>query len=104
LSARRDDLRGNENGRAHAGSSGVHAHGWHGTLQPVADILKLLQKEDIIPAAADKLLFMLAPYIVFVGTYAAFAVLPFSSAYIGSAVDLGLFYIIAVSALVSWAS
>ncbi len=74
--------------------------GWHGTLQPVADILKLLQKEDIIPASADKFLFMLAPYIVFVGTYAAFAVLPFSSSYIGSAVDLGLFYVIAVSALV----
>ncbi|HLP15810.1 MAG TPA: NADH-quinone oxidoreductase subunit NuoH [Bacteroidota bacterium] len=74
--------------------------GWHGTLQPFADILKLLQKEDIIPAAADKLLFMLAPYIVFIGTYAAFAALPFSSAYVGSSVDLGLFYIIAVSALV----
>jgi NADH-quinone oxidoreductase subunit H len=74
--------------------------GWHGTLQPFADIFKLLQKEDIIPAAADKLLFMLAPYIVFIGTYAAFAVLPFSSSYIGSGVDLGLFYIIAVSALV----
>ncbi|MGE5315326.1 MAG: complex I subunit 1/NuoH family protein [Acidobacteriota bacterium] len=74
--------------------------GWHGTLQPFADIFKLLQKEDIIPAAADKLLFMLAPYVVFIGTYAAFAVLPFSSAYIGSSINLGLFYIIAVSALV----
>ena len=59
--------------------------GWHGTLQPFADIFKLLQKEDIVPAAADKLLFQLSPYVVFIGTYAAFAVLPFSSAYIWGA-------------------
>ncbi len=74
--------------------------GWHGTLQPFADILKLLQKEDIIPTAANKLLFILAPYLVFVGTYASFAVLPFSSQYVGSSVDLGLFYLVAVSSFV----
>ncbi len=74
--------------------------GYHGTLQPFADILKLLQKEDIIPAAADKPLFILAPYLVFVGTYASFAVLPFSAAYAGSELDLGIFYLVAVSSLV----
>lgn len=74
--------------------------GYHGTLQPFADIVKLLQKEDIIPTAADKPLFILAPYIVFVGTYASFAVLPFSSKYVGSSIDLGIFYLVAVSALV----
>ncbi len=74
--------------------------GWHGTLQPFADMLKLLQKEDIIPAAADKLFFILAPYLVFVGMYASFAVLPFSSAYIGSNIDLGIFYLVSVSSLV----
>lgn len=75
-------------------------NGWHGTLQPFADILKLLQKEDIIPAAANKILFIMAPYIVFVGTYASFAVLPFSSEYIGSNIDLGVFYLVAISSLV----
>ncbi|MHB1051212.1 MAG: complex I subunit 1/NuoH family protein [Bacteroidota bacterium] len=75
-------------------------NGWHGTLQPFADMLKLLQKEDIIPAAADKLFFIMAPYIVFVGTYASFAVLPFSSGFIGSNIDLGIFYLVAVSSLV----
>lgn len=75
-------------------------NGWHGTLQPFADMLKLLQKEDIIPAAADKFFFMLAPYLVFVGTYASFAVLPFSSGFIGSDIDLGLFYLVAASSLV----
>ena len=37
---------------------------WHGVAQPVADMLKILQKEDIIPAAADKPLFMLAPLVI----------------------------------------
>src|SRR3990172_3950321 len=46
--------------------------GWHGVLQPIADMLKLLQKEDTIPAAADRIFFILAPYIVFIGSYAAF--------------------------------
>jgi NADH-quinone oxidoreductase subunit H len=75
-------------------------NGWHGTLQPFADILKLLQKEDIIPDAADKMLFTIAPYLVFIGTYASFAVLPFSSIYVGSKIDLGIFYLVAISSLV----
>lgn len=74
--------------------------GWHGWAQTIADILKLLQKEDIVPAAADKTLFVLAPFVIFVGSYAAFAAIPFSSEYIGSNINLGLFYIVAVSALV----
>ena len=74
--------------------------GWHGVLQPFADILKLLQKEDTIPSAADRFLFILAPYIVFIGTYAAFAIIPFSSDYIGSNIHLGVFFLIGVSSLV----
>ena len=75
--------------------------GYHGALQTIADILKLIQKEDIVPKAADKKLFALAPYIVFIGSYAAFACIPFSSQYIGSEISLGLFFIIAVSSLVT---
>ena len=74
--------------------------GYHGILQPVADILKLLQKEDTVPATADKVLFRLAPYLVFMGTYAGFAVIPFSSAYMGSDINLGVFYLIAASSIV----
>ena len=74
--------------------------GWHGVLQPFADILKLLQKEDTIPTNADKFLFLLAPYIVFMGTYVGFAVIPFSSIYIGSNINLGAFFLIAASSLV----
>lgn len=74
--------------------------GWHGVLQLPADILKLLQKEDIIPTNADRKLFNFAPLLVFAGSYGAFAVLPISSFYIGSGIDLGIFYIVAISSLV----
>ena len=74
--------------------------GWHGWLQTVADILKLVQKEDIVATANDKPLFNIAPVLVFVGTYAAFAAIPFSSAFIGSNLDLGVFFIVAVSGFV----
>lgn len=71
--------------------------GWHGALQPIADILKFFQKEDIIASDTDKALFNIAPVLVFVGSYAVFAVIPFSSAFIGSNLDLGVFFIVAVS-------
>lgn len=74
--------------------------GYHGLLQTIADIIKLLQKEDIIARDNDKLLFNIAPILVFTGSYAAFAAIPFTSAYIGANLDLGIFYIIAVTGLV----
>jgi NADH-quinone oxidoreductase subunit H len=74
--------------------------GYHGWSQTIADILKLIQKEDIIPAAADRKLFILAPYLVFAGSYAAYAAIPFSAAYVGSAINIGLFYVISISSLV----
>ena len=74
--------------------------GWHGWSQTIADILKLIQKEDIIPSAADKKLFVLAPYVVFAGAYAAYAVIPFSAAYVGSEINVGLFYFLSISSVV----
>lgn len=74
--------------------------GWHGWSQTIADITKLIQKEDIVPSAADRLLFLLAPFIVFTGSFAAYAAIPFSAAYIGSEVDIGLFFVIAISSVV----
>ncbi len=73
--------------------------GWKGVMQPVAEVVKLLQKEDITPDAADKPLFNLAPYIMFAGAFAGFAVIPFSSAFAPAVIDLGLFYIFAISSL-----
>jgi len=73
--------------------------GWHGWLQTVADSVKLLLKEDIVPALADRKLFKLAPYIVFLAAFAVFAALPFSDKIVGSEINIGIFYILAVSSV-----
>ena len=73
--------------------------GPHGLLQTVADGLKLLTKEDIIPRLADKPLFALAPAIVFAGVLMRFVPLPFGDKLIASDLDLGLFFIAAVGAV-----
>ena len=75
--------------------------GWHGWAQPIADSIKLLIKEDIIPDAADSKLFRLAPYIVFIGSLAGFAVLPFAANLIGTDLNIGVYYVIAVTSLVT---
>lgn len=74
--------------------------GYHGILQTVADILKLIQKEDITASDTDKMFFNAAPYLVFAGSYAAFAAIPFSGIYIGTSADVGIFFIVAISSLV----
>lgn len=67
-----------------------------GLLQLFADLLKLLQKEDIVPAAADRRLFLLAPAIIFASIFAGFAVLPLSPDLQGSATAVGVFYLLAI--------
>ena len=74
--------------------------GYHGILQTVADILKLIQKENIRSSETDKFLFNFSPYLVFIGSFAAFAAIPFSSWFMGSSIDIGLFYFLAISSLV----
>ncbi len=75
--------------------------GWHGWAQSFADLLKLIQKEDIIPTDTSKFLFKFAPFLMFAASYAAFAVIPFSSAYMGSNIDIGVFYILAITSLLT---
>jgi NADH-quinone oxidoreductase subunit H len=73
--------------------------GPHGLLQTVADALKLMFKEAIYPAGADKKLFILAPCLVVVGAFLSFAVLPFGSRLQAADLNVGLFYVVAVSSI-----
>ncbi|OLO42290.1 NADH-quinone oxidoreductase subunit H [Alkalihalophilus pseudofirmus] len=70
-----------------------------GLLQTIADVLKLLLKEDIIPKKADKPLFVLAPIIAFVPAFAVLAVIPFSENLYFTDIGVGLLYYIAVSGI-----
>lgn len=79
---------------------GPNRVGPQGILQWLADGIKNLLKEDLIPAAADKKLFSLAPYVVFVGFLATFVVIPFSSQLIVADLNIGILYILAVTSLV----
>jgi NADH-quinone oxidoreductase subunit H len=72
-----------------------------GLLQFLADGVKLLLKEDIIPAKADRFLFALAPYFVFVGSFAAFVVVPFGVGLIATDLNIGIYYVMAVTSLVT---
>jgi len=85
--------------------------GPRGLLQPVVDGIKLIGKEDIIPAKADRWIFTLAPFIIFIPALLLFIPLPFGESLIISDMNVGLLYIIAISAvspiailLAGWAS
>jgi NADH-quinone oxidoreductase subunit H len=85
--------------------------GWHGVLQSFADGIKLLFKEDIIPAEGDAILFRLAPYLVVAGAFAAFAVLPWGDGLVVADLDIGVLYIVAIGSfaaigilMAGWAS
>jgi NADH-quinone oxidoreductase subunit H len=70
-----------------------------GMLQTVADVLKLLIKEDTIPQKADRPLFILAPVLVFVPSFAVIATLPFSKSLYNADLNVGLLYYAALSSI-----
>jgi NADH-quinone oxidoreductase subunit H len=73
--------------------------GPHGMLQTIADALKLMFKEAIYPAGADTKLFILAPCLVVMGAFLSFVVLPFGSRLQTVDLNVGLFYVVAVSSI-----
>jgi NADH-quinone oxidoreductase subunit H len=73
--------------------------GFHGTLQLVADGIKFVQKEDIIPAAADKRVFALAPGLALVPAMLIFFVLPLAPGIWAEDLELGLFYALAIGSI-----
>ena len=64
-----------------------------GLLQLFADLLKLLQKEDIVPKAADRRLFLIAPFVIFISVFAGFAVVPLAPELAGSGAAVGVFFL-----------
>lgn len=73
--------------------------GWHGILQSIADGIKLLTKEDIVPAQAHKFLFSLAPVLVLVGAIVPFVAVPFAEKLVVANMDLGLFFVLSFASL-----
>jgi NADH-quinone oxidoreductase subunit H len=73
--------------------------GRFGWLQGLADGGKLVQKEDLVPKAADAMLFRMAPYIVCISSFGAFMVLPFSDGWVAVGADVGLFLLVAILSL-----
>src|SRR5712692_2499248 len=78
---------------------GPNRVGPQGFLQWIADFVKLVSKEDIIPAESDSRLFKLAPYLVMLAFGLPWAVMPFSSALILADMNVGILYMTAVTAL-----
>ena len=78
---------------------GPNIVGWKGLLQPIADVVKLAFKEIIIPAGANKILFLVAPVIMLISAFAAWAVIPFNAELVLADVNAGLLYVLAVTSI-----
>ncbi|CDH43508.1 MAG: NADH-quinone oxidoreductase subunit NuoH [Candidatus Competibacteraceae bacterium] len=78
------------------GPNRVGPKGW---LQPIADAMKLMFKEIIIPSRADRFLFLLAPVLSFGPALAAWAVIPFGDGMLISHLDAGLLYLLSLTSL-----
>jgi len=78
---------------------GPNRAGPFGLLQPVADAIKVLTKEDIIPAKGDKLVYWLAPVVAFVPALMIFAVVPFHDGALLADLNIGILYVVAVSSV-----
>jgi len=73
--------------------------GPHGLLQPIADALKLMLKEDIIPSGADKFVFWIAPVIGLIASFTVYTVVPFGPSEAVSDMNIGILFMLGVSSL-----
>ncbi len=78
---------------------GPNRVGWYGLLQPIADTLKMLLKEIIVPSNANPFLFYLAPLLSLLTAFAVWAVVPFSDDFVVADIDAGLLYILALTSM-----
>ncbi len=77
----------------------MYVGGWHGWAQTIADGIKLLLKEDIVPRGSDRVLFVLAPAIVLGAVFGALTALPLAPGFYFADIDLGIFFILAFSSV-----
>ena len=80
---------------------GPNRAGPFGLLQPVADVVKILTKEDIVPARGDKIVFWLAPIVALAPVFMMFAVIPFQGGALLADLNIGILYIVAISSVAS---
>jgi NADH-quinone oxidoreductase subunit H len=73
--------------------------GYYGIIQSVADLVKLIQKEDIVPARAEKILFKAAPIVIFASVFTGFCVLPLAPSWMGAGLPSGVFFLLAITSL-----
>jgi NADH-quinone oxidoreductase subunit H len=73
--------------------------GKYGLAQSIADVIKFIQKEDIVPARADARLFKLAPILIFAAVFTGFSVIPLSPSWSGVGILSGLFFLLAFISL-----
>jgi NADH-quinone oxidoreductase subunit H len=73
--------------------------GYYGILQTVADLIKLLQKEDIVPLQASKALFKAAPILIFLAVFLGFSVVPLSPTWQAAPLPTGVFFLLAIVSL-----
>lgn len=90
---------------------GPNRVGYRGMLQPIADVIKLFFKEIIIPARANKVLFIIAPVFLVAISLATWAVIPFAAGLVIADLNIGILYVLAMSAftvygiiIAGWAS
>jgi NADH-quinone oxidoreductase subunit H len=77
----------------------MYAGGFHGWAQLIADGVKFVQKEDVVPAAADRTVFRIAPAVSLVPYLVALAAIPLSERIVAADLDAGLLFVLAVSAV-----
>jgi NADH-quinone oxidoreductase subunit H len=78
---------------------GPYRVGWHGVLQPIADALKLMMKEDIVPRDADRRIFNLAPVVFLIPCLLIFATIPFAPGLGVGDLNIGILFFLAVSSM-----
>jgi NADH-quinone oxidoreductase subunit H len=78
---------------------GPYRVGPHGLLQPIADAVKLMMKEDIVPAAADRPVYNLAPIVFLIPCMLIFATVPFAPGLGVADLNIGVLFFLAVSAM-----